>query len=289
MEKCMDVQRMKIACHCNWASGSKKMLIGCVDVDTTMNQDIPDADLVVDIGDLFTSASSKYPPQKRAHASTEPSVFMGYGDGSLAARMADYYKGFVFTWHPQLLHLSQRRRFHFGLSWVTWPPKSKKLGIGAVFSGKANPNGEGYALRRRLIDETERSISVPGMIYSPKGSWKGTEFQYPLPSKRPSLEYMFHISIENHSEDGYFTEKLMDPIIDGCVPIYYGDPQIDKVFDMRGIIQLDQKDMAGQINGLTEKDFWDRKPFMEENKKRAERFLDTRIQIVETAVREMMV
>ena len=305
---------MKIACHCSWASGSNHAFLIkdandqteaegkdavpqaaphipvpglfkapiCTKVDVTMNEDVPDADLVVDVGDLFTVASSKYPSKRRAYASTEPSIFMGYENGDLAKRMADYYGGFIFTWHPELLHLPQRRPFYFGNSWVTWQPSPKKFGVGAIFSGKSQcVKAEGYALRRQVMD-AEYSILVPSMFYGPKGGWKGTPFQYPLPSKQPSLEWMFHVSIENHAEAEYFTEKLMDPIMDGCVPIYYGDPQIGKIFDMRGIILLDQKNIAGQINNLTEKDYWYRKPFMDENRKRAERFLDVRLQIAET-------
>ena len=247
---------IKIAFHCSWASGNKhafsirgeesarlqvvpvstasnEVRANDMEVYAPMNENISDADLVVDVGDLFTEASSKYPPEKRAHASSEPSIFMDYKNGALATRMADYYRGFVFTWHPQLLHLPQRRSFHFGHSWVTWQPSSpKKLGIGAIFTGKGNPKAEGYALRR-MVEDAEQSISVPGMVYGPRGKWKGSQFQYPLPSKRESLEWMFHVSIENHAEAGYFTEKLMDPIMEGCVPIYYGDPEIGKVFAVR--------------------------------------------------------
>lgn len=56
--------------------------------------------------------------------------------------------------------------------------------------------------------------------------------------KREGLDdYMFSICIENSSIHNYWTEKLSDPIIAGCVPIYFGAPNINDLFD--GIIKID--------------------------------------------------
>lgn len=53
--------------------------------------------------------------------------------------------------------------------------------------------------------------------------------------------YMFSIAHENHSSPGYFTEKILDCFATGTIPIYWGDPDIGKVFNTDGIIQLDEK------------------------------------------------
>jgi hypothetical protein len=52
-------------------------------------------------------------------------------------------------------------------------------------------------------------------------------------------DYKFHVVIENNKQDYYFTEKLTDAIITGCIPIYYGCPSIDTFYDTRGILQFD--------------------------------------------------
>ena len=51
--------------------------------------------------------------------------------------------------------------------------------------------------------------------------------------------YMFHIAIENVKRDYYFSEKLIDCFLTGCVPIYWGCPSLGNFFDMRGIIAVD--------------------------------------------------
>ncbi len=59
----------------------------------------------------------------------------------------------------------------------------------------------------------------------------------PLPDKISLLRTApFHIVVENGYIHGYFTEKIMDCFLTGTIPIYLGCPDIDKQFDIRGII-----------------------------------------------------
>lgn len=51
-------------------------------------------------------------------------------------------------------------------------------------------------------------------------------------------DYRFHIVIENIQNDYYFSEKLIDSLITGCVPIYYGMKSIGDFFDKRGILSF---------------------------------------------------
>lgn len=48
--------------------------------------------------------------------------------------------------------------------------------------------------------------------------------------------YKFTIAFENSSTPGYNTEKLTDPILAHSVPIYWGDPWIDREFDTGSFI-----------------------------------------------------
>jgi len=65
-------------------------------------------------------------------------------------------------------------------------------------------------------------------------------------------DYYFSITIENEQYSNYYTEKLMDCFACGTIPIYYGTPNINTMFNMDGIILLDDK---FDINSLTE-DFY---------------------------------
>jgi alpha(1,3/1,4) fucosyltransferase len=44
-------------------------------------------------------------------------------------------------------------------------------------------------------------------------------------------DYKFVISFENSSYAGYTTEKIMEPIYEDCIPIYWGNPVVNKDFN----------------------------------------------------------
>jgi hypothetical protein len=52
--------------------------------------------------------------------------------------------------------------------------------------------------------------------------------------------YMFSIAHENASYPGYFTEKILDCFATGTIPIYWGDPEIGRIFNTDGIIMLNE-------------------------------------------------
>ena len=51
-------------------------------------------------------------------------------------------------------------------------------------------------------------------------------------------DYKFCIAYENSSAPGYTTEKLLHAKAAGCVPIYWGDPEVEKDFDTSGFIHM---------------------------------------------------
>lgn len=44
-------------------------------------------------------------------------------------------------------------------------------------------------------------------------------------------DYKFVISFENEMNDGYTTEKILEPIIENCIPIYWGNKFVEKDFN----------------------------------------------------------
>ena len=83
--------------------------------------------------------------------------------------------------------------------------------------------------------------------------------------------YMFSVAIENSIYSGYFTEKIMDCFATGTVPIYYGDPDIDKFFNPDGIISL--KDSL-DLSSLNEELYYDKMPAIQENLEIVKQFSD---------------
>ena len=51
-------------------------------------------------------------------------------------------------------------------------------------------------------------------------------------------DYRFVISFENASQLGYTTEKIIEPLIAECIPLYWGDPLVNKEFDSHRFLQL---------------------------------------------------
>ena len=70
--------------------------------------------------------------------------------------------------------------------------------------------------------------------------------------------YAFALAIENNisKNDYYFTEKLVECIITGTIPIYYGCPNISKFFDTRGILTFNtQEELDNILDNLNEKKY----------------------------------
>ncbi len=49
-------------------------------------------------------------------------------------------------------------------------------------------------------------------------------------------DYKFVISFENSEQDGYTTEKIMEPIFKDCIPIYWGNKKVGKDFNSKRFI-----------------------------------------------------
>jgi len=110
----------------------------------------------------------------------------------------------------------------------------------------------GHRLRHEVIAKYKNKIEG---IY-------GNGYQF-IPNKITGLkDYRFHIVIENTQNDYYFSEKLIDTLITGCIPIYFGLESIGNFFDTRGILSFRNMDELDYImNKFVNEDFYN---FMKE-------------------------
>lgn len=53
-------------------------------------------------------------------------------------------------------------------------------------------------------------------------------------------DYKFVISFENSQYEGYTTEKIMEPIHEDCIPIYWGNSLVDKDFNAKRFIDYNK-------------------------------------------------
>jgi glycosyltransferase involved in cell wall biosynthesis len=128
---------------------------------------------------------------------------------------------------------------HYGIH-----PKTKNTSL--IFSHKQFL--EGHSLRHSVAEV------VPNIDLFGTGCGK------PIQNKEEALvDYRFSIVIENVRTKNYFTEKLVDCLLVGTIPIYWGCPNIGEFFDIGGLIIVDSlQDIGRVVANLTEKEYSDR-------------------------------
>lgn len=100
--------------------------------------------------------------------------------------------------------------------------KSKNLSM--IYSNKRQI--EGHRLRHDVADLVKNQADLFG---------RGTpnEIKY---KEDALVDYRFSIVIENSNTHNFFTEKLLDCLAVGTIPVYWGCPNLSEFFDLNGII-----------------------------------------------------
>ena len=94
----------------------------------------------------------------------------------------------------------------------------------------------------------------------------------PIDSKLEALaDYHYSVVVESCQLNYYFSEKLIDCLSCGTVPIYWGCPDIGRFFNPEGLITFESADELDYIllNMVSERDYISRLPAIEENLERA--------------------
>lgn len=134
----------------------------------------------------------------------------------------------IFTHDRKLLGKGSRSFFYpfGGTRFTDWDIK-KKSKLCSIIVGPKEVT-EGHKLRHRVAKQYTGQIDIFGRPYT---GWMKT--------KHPALDdYMFSVVIENTREDYWFTEKLIDCLAVGTIPIYWGCPSLSRFLDTRGIISF---------------------------------------------------
>lgn len=116
----------------------------------------------------------------------------------------------------------------------------------------------GHQFRLDCVDEIK--------INNPKVDIFGRGIN-PIPSKLDGLkDYYYSIAMENASTPFYYSEKILDCFLAGTVPIYYGCPNIEKFFNIKGIITFHtKKELIDIINNITPQFYLDNLEAIKEN------------------------
>lgn len=139
------------------------------------------------------------------------------------------YKDFkkILTHDERLLSLPNSILFPIGGCWIKNGDEqvyNKTKLVSTIASNKKFTLGQSI---RHLIANNPK-VSSYGPAYKP--------IDYKLEALK---DYQFHICIENHKNDFYFTEKIIDCFATGTIPIYWGGNKISNFFNTNGIIEVD--------------------------------------------------
>ncbi len=184
------------------------------------------------------------------------------------SRIRKNYRKFdrVMTFDKELLGLGELFVFcPLGGCWID--PAERRLHeksqmLSAIVSFKRQTVGQ--KLRHKVVKQIGDALN--GHLYG-RGS---REIANKLEGLAP---YRYTIVIENGRMDYYFTEKLIDALVTGTVPIYWGCPDIGRFFDLDGIIPFQKpRQLRSILASLSEEDYERRREAVVRNLERAKRY-----------------
>ncbi len=121
-------------------------------------------------------------------------------------------------------------------------PQEKKNKISVITSaGKHFP---GHKKRLRFLErlsahEISKHIDFFGGYHNP------------VEDKMEALGgYRYHLALENSVVPDYWTEKLADPLLAWCLPIYYGCPNIGSYFPRDSLVSIDIDNFDQTVQSL---------------------------------------
>ena len=169
--------------------------------------------------------------------------------------------------------------FPFGISWLeeeyinNVDDINKKFEVSFLCGGKQMI--EGHHLRHRL-HKRENEITIPKQWYYTLPDYNYNDGHHtivkyegkgPGHEKLRLWESMFSICVENSSNRGYHTEKIIDAFLSKTIPVYWGCPNLEELgYNMDGVIYCsDENEIIEKTNKLTSDDYHNKKTAIEHN------------------------
>ena len=209
----------------------------------------------------------------------------------------------ILTWGQDILDKCPNAMFFpFGSSWLdeeyinNIDKLEKKFEVSFLCGGKQRI--EGHHLRHRLY-KREEEIIIPKQWYYTLPDYDYNEGHHtiikyedkcPGHEKKRLWNSMFSICVENSSNRGYHTEKIIDAFLSKTIPIYWGCPNLEELgYDPNGFIYcVDENEIIKVTNKLTPEDYFNKKEAIDYNYELAKyyadifgRFRDTINEIIE--------
>lgn len=86
-----------------------------------------------------------------------------------------------------------------------------------------------FAKNIQTIESPFKKYYLSSLISRHFGNWRTSVINY-------QKNYKFTIAFENSSYTGYTTEKIYHPMLANSIPIYWGNPEIDREFNTKSFV-----------------------------------------------------
>ena len=116
----------------------------------------------------------------------------------------------------------------------------------------------GHILRHKIAENISKKYNID--------LWGGGFKKFPSLGKNLALnEYMYSIVIQNSQIDTFFTD-LVDPMITGTIPIFWGTKEVSKIFNPKGIIFFNTiEELENILENIGQEDYEERLEAVKEN------------------------
>lgn len=183
---------------------------------------------------------------------------------------------FLFTHNEDLLRqIPNSFLFEFATTWIReYDFPEKKYEVSTLVGGKIQTTG--HKLRQKLWFKENKINNIPTKFFL-SGNLGGIENYNSNPilgsDKKPLFDSQFHVCIENCKRNNWFTEKLIDCLQTNTVPIYWGAPNIENWFDIRGFIIVDNlDDIVTACNSLNPSSYQEMLPYIKYNFEKSKKY-----------------
>jgi hypothetical protein len=171
----------------------------------------------------------------------------------------------IFTFSKEILESCKNSYFlPIGGCWIKEKDRKiyEKSKLISLISSEKNFT-TGHKLRRKIVDRLTNRVS----LYGPPNNH--------IENKITGLkDYMFQIVVENNKSDYFFTEKLIDCLQTGVIPIYWGCPSIGDFFDTDGILSFDtMEDLEKILESLSKELYESKKKSIETNFEKSKEYI----------------
>lgn len=193
----------------------------------------------------------------------------------------------VLTWSDKLLNnYNNALLLPFGHTWFNpeqYEKKYEKEFKVAHLCGILKKT-YGHDIRYEILNR-KNEIKIPIKFFHTYGDRNNIEI-----AKKDKVEIFgdsqFGVAIENTSHNNYFTEKIIDCFLLRTIPIYWGCSNIDKFFNIDGIIKFENPDHFIEIvNKLNDSYYQSKILAIEDNYQRALKYVDYERNIINLIIK----